>query len=87
MSPPPLPGSHTLHFYGPCLSLPLSTNIVIECPHSMFKRRNTTYNLRYFQKKFEAERKRTLYFGLETFIYRSPQLWLIMEINSLDQFT
>ena len=53
----------------------------------MFKRRNTTYNLRYFQKKFEAERKRTLYFGLETFIYRSPQLWLIMEINSLDQFT
>ena len=41
---------------------------------SVIKRRNTTYNLGNFQKKFEKERKRTVYFGLETFIYRSPQL-------------
>ena len=32
----------------------------------MFKRRNTTYNLRNFQE-FEIERKITVYFGLEAF--------------------
>ena len=37
---------------------------------SMFARRNTIYNLRNFQE-FGAERKRTVYFGLETLSYRS----------------
>ena len=40
----------------------------------MFERRNNTYNLRYFQE-FATKRKRTLKMGLETFNYRSPQLW------------
>ena len=35
---------------------------------------NHTYNLRYFQE-FATKRKRTLKMGLETFNYRSPQLW------------
>ena len=38
---------------------------------SMFTRRYTIYNFRNFQE-FGAERKRTVYFGLETLSYRSP---------------
>ena len=40
----------------------------------MFERRHNTYNFRYFQE-FATKRKRTLKMGLETFNYRSPQLW------------
>ena len=40
---------------------------------SVLKGRNNTYNVRNFQE-FETERKRTVYFGLETTSYRSPQL-------------
>ena len=36
---------------------------------SIFKERNNTYNVRNFQE-FEAERKRTVYFGLEVISYR-----------------
>ena len=54
------------------------------------KGKNNTYNVRNFQG-FETERKRTLYFGLETIRYRSPQLWSLLpehmrQLNSLDQF-
>ena len=54
------------------------------------KGKNNTYNIRNFQG-FETERKRTLYFGLETIRYRSPQLWSLLpehtrQLNSLDQF-
>ena len=41
---------------------------------SMFKKRNTTYNVRNSQE-FETKRKITICCGLETLIYRSPQLW------------
>ena len=51
----------------------------------MFKRRNTTDNLKNFQE-FETKRKTTVYFGLAT-SYRSLNLWsLQQEINSLGQF-
>ena len=57
---------------------------------SILKGRNNTYNVRNFQE-FETERKRTVYFGLETISYRSPQLWSLLpehmrQLNSLDQF-
>ena len=46
--------------------------------------------LQIFQK-IETEGKRTLYFGLETISYRSPQLWSLLpehmgQLNSIDQF-
>ena len=40
---------------------------------SILNGRNNTYNVRNFQE-FETERKRTIYFGLKTISYRSPQL-------------
>ena len=57
---------------------------------SVLKGRNDTYNVRNFQE-FETERKRTVYFGLETISYRSPQLWSLLpehmrQLNSIDQF-
>ena len=57
---------------------------------SVLKGRNNTYNIRKFQE-FETERKRTVYFALETISYRSPQLWSLLpehtrQLNSLDQF-
>ena len=56
----------------------------------ILKGRNNAYNVRNFQE-FETERKRTVYFGLETISYRSPQLWSLFpehmrQFNSLDQF-
>ena len=41
---------------------------------SIVKEKNNTFNVRNFQK-FETERKRTVYLGLETFSCRSPQIW------------
>ena len=57
---------------------------------SIFKRRNNTYNVRNFQE-FDTERKKTVYFGLKTISYRSPQLWSLLpermrQLNYLDQF-
>ena len=40
---------------------------------SILKGRNNTYDVTNFQE-FATERKRTVYFGLETISYRSPQL-------------
>ena len=39
---------------------------------SILKGKNNTYNIRNFQE-FETERKRTVYFGLETIGYRPRQ--------------
>ena len=57
---------------------------------SILKGRNNTYNVRSFQE-FEAERKRTVYFGLETISCKSLQLWSLLpeymrQLNSTDQF-
>ena len=57
---------------------------------SIIKGRNNTYNVRSFQE-FETERKRAVYFGLETISYRSLQFWSLLpvhmkQLNSLDQF-
>ena len=57
---------------------------------SILKGRNNTHKVRNFQE-FEAERKITVCFGLETIIYRSPQLWSLLpehmrQLNSTDQF-
>ena len=57
---------------------------------SILKGRNNTYIVRNFQES-ETERKRTVYFDLETNSYRSPQLWSLLlehmrQLNSLDQF-
>ena len=53
------------------------------------KGRKNTYNVRSFQE-FETERKITVYFGLETISYRSPQLWSLLpehlrQLDSVDQ--
>ena len=50
---------------------------------SIFKGRNN--------REKEKERKITVYFGLETISYRSPQLWSLLpehmrQFNSIDQF-
>ena len=57
---------------------------------SILKGRNNTYNVRDFEE-FETERKRTVYFGLDTISYRSPQLWSLLpehmrQLNFIDQF-
>ena len=57
---------------------------------SILNKRFNTYNLRNFQE-FATERKRTVWYGLETFSYRYPQLWFLLpeslkEMNSLSQF-
>ena len=57
---------------------------------TILKGKNNTCNVRNFQE-FERERKRTVYFGLETISYRSPQLWSplpehMRQLNSIDQF-
>ena len=54
---------------------------------SILNKRFNTYNLRNFQE-FATERKRTVWYGLETFSYRYPQLWSLLpeslkEMNSL----
>ena len=41
---------------------------------SILNKRFNTYNLRNFQE-FATERKRTVWYGLETLSYRYPQLW------------
>ena len=57
---------------------------------STLNKRFNTYNLRNFQE-FATERKRTVWYGLETISYRYPQLWSLLpeslkEMNSLSQF-
>ena len=56
---------------------------------SILNKRFNTYNLRNFQE-FATERKRTVWYGLETLSYRYPQLWSLLpeslkEIISLSQ--
>ena len=52
---------------------------------SMFERRNESYNLRNFQEFF-TERKRTVYYGLETLSHRSPKVWSLLpeKINKVE---
>ena len=57
---------------------------------SILNKRFNTYNLRNFQE-FAREGKRTVWYGIETFSYRCPQLWPLLpenlkEMNSLSQF-
>ena len=44
---------------------------------SMLNRRTICYNFRNLQE-FQSERKRTVFYGLETISYRAPQLWTIL---------
>ena len=44
---------------------------------SMSNRRTICYNFRNLQV-FQSERKRTVFYGLETICYRAPQLWTIL---------
>ena len=58
--------------------------------NSMLTERRNIYNLRNFQE-FETEKKRTVNYGLESFSYRSPQLWMALpkelkDIEVLAQF-
>ena len=58
--------------------------------NSILTKRTNTYNLRHFQE-FETETKRTVNYGLESFSFRSPQLWAslpeeLKEIEELNQF-
>ena len=43
---------------------------------SLLNRRTICYNFRNLQE-FQSERKRTVFYGLETISYGSPQLWTI----------
>ena len=43
---------------------------------SVLNRRTICYNFRNLQE-FHSERKRTMFYGLETISYRAPQLWTI----------
>ena len=58
---------------------------------SILNKRFNTYNLRNFQY-FAMKRKRTVWYGLETFSYHNPQLWYILPeslkemMNSVSQF-
>ena len=57
---------------------------------SILKKRFNTYNLRNFQE-FATERNRTVWYRLEAFSYRYPQLWSLLperrkEMNSFSQF-
>ena len=57
---------------------------------SISNKRFNTYNLRNFQE-FATERKRTVWYGLETLSYGYPYLWSLLpeslkEMNSLSQF-
>ena len=57
---------------------------------SILNKRFNTYNLRNF-REFATERKRTVWYGLETLSYRYPQLWSLLlknlkEMNSLSPF-
>ena len=45
---------------------------------SIFNKRFNTYNLRNFQN-FATERKRTVWYGLETLSYRYPQVKSLKE--------
>ena len=58
--------------------------------NSTLNKRFNTCNLRKFQE-FETERKRIVWYGLETISYLYPQLWSLLpesfkETNSLSQF-
>ena len=44
---------------------------------SMLNRRTICYNFRNLQE-FQSERKRTVFYGLETVSYSAPQLWIIL---------
>ena len=44
---------------------------------SMLNRRTICYNFRNLQE-FQSERKRTVFYGLETISYRAPHLWTIL---------
>ena len=43
----------------------------------MLNRRTVFYNFRNSQE-FQSERKRTVFYGLETINYRVPKLWTIL---------
>ena len=44
--------------------------------NSMLNRRTNCYNFRNLQE-FQSERKKTVFYGLETISYHTPQLWTI----------
>ena len=44
---------------------------------SLLNRRTICYNFRNLQK-FQSERKRTVFYGLEIISYGAPQLWTIL---------
>ena len=57
---------------------------------SALRKRENIYNIRNFQE-FETEQKRTVNYGIESFSYRSPQIWATLPdslrcIENLDQF-
>ena len=43
----------------------------------MLNKRTICYNFRNLQE-FQSERKKTVFYGFETIIYRTPQLWTIL---------
>ena len=67
----------------------MKNGLVPPIMESILNERFNTYNLRNF-KECATERKRTVWYGLETLSYRYPQLWSLLsknlkEMNSLSQ--
>ena len=68
----------------------MKNELALPIIESILNKRFNTYNLRNFQE-FATERKRTVWYDLETFSYCYPQLWSLLpeslkDMNSLSQF-
>ena len=52
----------------------IKCDLALPIMDSLLNRRAICYNFRKLQE-FQSERKRTVFYGLETISYRAPQLW------------
>ena len=66
-------------------SLQSENKLAASVMESILNKIFNTYNPRNFQE-FVTERKRTVWYDLETFNYRYPQPESLKEINSLSEF-
>ena len=68
----------------------IKNELALPITDSIFESRSESYNLCNFQDLF-TKGKRTVHYGLETLIYRTPQLWSFLpenvkEVESLEIF-
>ena len=68
----------------------IKNELALPITDSIFESRSESYNLCNFQD-FLTKRKGTAHYGLETLIYRTPQLWSLLpenvkEVESIEIF-